>query len=450
MTVAAERTLRTELQASSGRRLAGKELAIGLAFLGPALFLLAALVVYPLVFTIVRSLFDRGGDRFVGLDNYGEMFQRSSTRTAIRNNAIWVVVAPTVVTAVGLVLAVLTERVRFTAAIKAVIFMPMAVSFLAAGVIFRFVYEQDPDRGLANAALTSARGVFGEPGRYPSARPSVDSTLVAVGGGWQTPGAVAAGSAVVLGLVGVAPDLIPERAEPALAPPAQIDADRIEGTIWVDFTRGGGGQPGRIDETELAMPSVLVEATRPDGTVAGRDRTDAAGRFSIDGLSSESYLLRLPESNFRQPWQGLSWLGPTLITPSLIIAYTWIWAGFAMVVIAAGLSGIPREAQEAARVDGASEWQVFRRVPLPLLGPVLLVVLVTLAINVMKIFDLVFIIPPTSVQDDANVVALELWRVSFGGERNQGLGSALGVLLFLLVVPFMLLNLRRFRSKAQS
>lgn len=102
---------------------------------------------------------------------------------------------------------------------------------------------------------------------------------------------------------------------------------------------------------------------------------------------------------------------------------------------------------EAARVDGAGEWQVFRRVTVPLLRPVLMVVVVTLMINVLKIFDLVLVIPPASSQADANVLALELWRVSFGGGRNQGLGSALGVLLFVLVLPAMLFNIKRFRSE---
>jgi alpha-glucoside transport system permease protein len=116
-------------------------------------------------------------------------------------------------------------------------------------------------------------------------------------------------------------------------------------------------------------------------------------------------------------------------------------------VIGAGLAAIPRDVLEAARVDGASEWQVFRRVTAPLLVPVLLVVLVTLVINVLKIFDLVLVIPPGSVQDNANVIALEMWRVSFGGARDQGLGSALSVFLFLLVLPAMAFNIKRFRSE---
>jgi ABC-type sugar transport system permease subunit len=117
-----------------------------------------------------------------------------------------------------------------------------------------------------------------------------------------------------------------------------------------------------------------------------------------------------------------------------------------MVLIAAGLAAIPREALEAARVDGATEWQVFRRVTIPLVRPVLVVVVVTLMINVLKIFDLVFVIPPESSQPAANVIALEMWRVAFGA-RDLGLGSALGMLLFFVVLPAMLFNIRRFRKE---
>ncbi|MFD0598265.1 ABC transporter permease subunit [Catellatospora coxensis] len=124
-----------------------------------------------------------------------------------------------------------------------------------------------------------------------------------------------------------------------------------------------------------------------------------------------------------------------------------MWAGFAMVLITAGLSAIPRDALEAARVDGATEWQVFRRVTVPLVRPVLVVVIVTLTINVLKIFDLVLVLAPESSQDDANVIALQMYRVSFGGGLDFGLGSALGVLLFLLVLPAMLFNVRRMRKE---
>ena len=102
-------------------------------------------------------------------------------------------------------------------------------------------------------------------------------------------------------------------------------------------------------------------------------------------------------ATFAKPFGGVSWLGPKLITPAIIIAYIWVWAGFAMVVIAAGLAAIPRDVLEAARTDGASEWQVFRRVTVPLLAPVLSVVFITMLINVLKVFDIVLSVAPGSV-----------------------------------------------------
>src|SRR5262245_40703642 len=98
---------------STGRRVGRRALVFGLLFLLPALILLGALVAYPIVSTVIRSLYDRTGNEFIGLDNYRTMFDQSSTRKAIGNNIVWVIVAPLLVTCVGLVVAVLTERVRF-------------------------------------------------------------------------------------------------------------------------------------------------------------------------------------------------------------------------------------------------------------------------------------------------------------------------------------------------
>jgi len=253
---------------------------------------------------------------------------------------------------------------------------------------------------------------------------------------------------VRLGLVAIAPDLVPADAEPAAVPPPPPPG-AVGGTVWLDFTRGAAGERGAIDPTEVGLAGVRVEALDATGDVVGADTTDEAGRFVVSGADDGPVRLRLAASTFRPPWGGFTWLGPSLVTPAVIGSFLWIWAGFAMVVIAAGLSAIPRETLEAARVDGANEWQVLRRVTVPLLWPVLLVVAVTLVINVLKIFDLVLVVPPGSVQDDATVVALEMWRVSFGGARDQGLGSALGVLLFVLVIPAMAFNIRRFRSEQQ-
>jgi len=220
----------------------------------------------------------------------------------------------------------------------------------------------------------------------------------------------------------------------------------VGGTVWLDFTAGGGGKAGAVDPTEKGLPGITVEAVQ-GGKVVGTATTADDGTFTFEGIPAGSYQLRLPASNFEAPFAGLTWLGPTLITPAIIGAFIWVWAGFAMVLIAAGLAGIPRDALEAARIDGATEWQVFRRITVPLLSPVLLVVFVTMVINTLKVFDLVFIIAPSSVQPDSNVVALEMWRVSFGGGNNQGLGSALAIFLLILVLPFMIMNIRRFRRE---
>jgi alpha-glucoside transport system permease protein len=115
-------------------------------------------------------------------------------------------------------------------------------------------------------------------------------------------------------------------------------------------------------------------------------------------------------------------------------------------VIAAGLAAIPRDLLEAARTDGASEWAVFRRVTIPLLAPVLSVVFITMLINVLKVFDVVLAVAPQSVLDDANVIALAMWRTAFG-VNDLGLGAAIAVFLFLLVIPILALNIRRFRRE---
>lgn len=417
---------------------------MALLFLVPALVLLAVLMLYPIGYSLVRSLFSAHGEKFVGLGNYVKVFTDPGTFGALKNNVIWVIVAPTLVTALGLIFAVLTERIRWNTAFKLIIFMPMAISFVAAGIIFRLVYQQDPNLGVANAVVVGVHDVFSKSSEYPGARPRLPQDLVPTDGGFKTAKAVPVGQTAQLGLIGFSPSLLPRNAAPAAA--ATPSANRINGVVWLDFALGGGGQPDVIDKRERGMPGVTVQALK-SGAVVDQVTTGDDGRFSFAGLSPGSYALQLPASNFAQPFRGVTWLGPSLVTPAIIAAYVWMWAGFAMVLIAAGLAAISREALEAARVDGATEWQVFRRITMPLLAPVLLVVFVTLVINVLKIFDLVYIIAPGSVQPQANVLALQMWLVSFGGGQDQGLGSALGIFLFLLVLPAMLLNIRRFRRE---
>ncbi|RZE13952.1 carbohydrate ABC transporter permease [Streptomyces albidoflavus] len=414
-------------------------------FLLPALVLLGALVVYPIGYSVVRSVLDKAGESFVGVDNYVTLFTDDSIRTALANNLIWVVLAPTVATALGLVFAVLTERVRWGTAFKLVVFMPMAISMLASGIIFRLVYEQDPDRGVANAAWVAVHDTFNASSAFPKAHPGPKSPLEkSEGGSFTTREPARAGEPVLLPLVGVAPDKIPEDAAPAAE--AKADPGKVTGTAWQDFTRGGGGTPSVVDPEELGYPGIRVEAVK-DGKVVAETRAGPDGTFTLPA-EADGAQLRFPADNFREPYNGVDWLGPSLVTLSVISAYVWMWAGFAMVLIAAGLAGVPRELMEAARIDGANEWQVFRRITVPMLAPVLGVVLVTLMINVLKIFDLIVVIAPGSSRDDANVLAVQLYDSAFG-DRDLGVASAIAVLLFLLVMPVMVTNVRRLRKEAR-
>ncbi|MGW1623668.1 ABC transporter permease subunit [Streptomyces sp. NPDC002172] len=416
-------------------------------FVFPALLLLGALVVYPVLFSVGRSFFDASGTRFVGAGNYTAMFRDPATLKAVRNTAIWVVVAPTLLTGLGLVLAVLVEKVRWATAFKLLLFMPMAVSFLAAGIIFRLAYDQDPSKGVLNAAAVSVHDAFKGTSAYPNARARDGHGITSSpDGSYRTSERITPGTSVDFGMVGIAPGDVSDDAR--LAYPAagrKAAPDEVNGVVYLDFTSGGGGVQGKVDRKEIGLPKMRVEEVAADGRTVASTVTAADGSFRFSRLEPGAYTLKLPASNFAQPYQGVSWLGPTLVTPAIIGAYLWIWTGFAMVLIGAGLAALPRDALEAARMDGANEWQIFRRITVPLLAPVLTVVFVTLVINVMKVFDLVYVIAPGPVQEDATVLATQMWLVSFGGGNNQGLGSALGVLLLLLVIPAMAFNVRRFR-----
>lgn len=426
---------------SGGRR----TLVTALIFLAPALFLLGVLIGYPVVYSLWRSLFDASGHVFVGAGNYLTMFTDPATFLSIRNNVIWVIVAPISCTILGLIFAVLMNRIKWATAFKLIVFMPMAISMVASGVIFRTLFQENPDLGAVNASLVSIHGWFSGGAAYPGARPreNLDITL-------QKDGSILTNSAVRTGteqdfpLVGILGTTLPGNAKTAVAA-KNATGSEITGTVWLDFVTGGGGTPGQLGDQKKGLPGVTVDAVDPSGAVVASGTTAEDGSYAISGLKSGSYKVGLPASNFTQGYAGISWLGPTLVTAVIILAYIWIWAGFAMVMIASGLSAMDISLQEAARVDGANEWQVFRRITAPLLSPVLIVVFITLIINVLKIFDLVYVIPPGSSLPAASVIAVQLWTVSFGGGNDQGLGSALAILLLVLVLPFMIINVRRFR-----
>ena len=310
-------------------------------WLAPALILLGVFLVYPVINTAFTSFLGKqsgGGiadfiddpSLFVGIDNYRFIFENPQTLVldthgALLNNLLWIVVFPTLTVALGLVLAVLSSRVRYEAVAKAAIFIPMAVSFVAAAVIWRFMYEFDADIGTVNAVATG------------------------------------------IGL---------------------------DNTAWLQNTNA---------------PQTWL-------TDAGPDR--------LPGIFDTLRINNL----------------------ALITVGVWLWTGFAMVVLSAGLKGISTEVLEAARADGATEWQIFRRIIIPMLRPVILVVATTLVINALKLFDLIFVL--TGGRFDTDVIATLFFRVSFV-TRDFGLGAALAVVLLIGVVPIALLGIRRFQLQEE-
>jgi alpha-glucoside transport system permease protein len=417
---------------------------VALVFLAPAAFFLAVWMVYPTVRTIIRSFYSDSGNEFVWLENYQNLFSEETILTAIKNNAIWVAVVPAAVTAIGLVFAVLTERVRWSVAFKFVVFMPLAISLFAVGVIWRIMYDRDPEQGALNAAIAAGRDVVKDEGVLPDAKASTPDLTGSLDKGFTLKDTVSSGDVAPLGLTAIAPKGMPESAKQAVQPEALEGG--ITGVVWRDF-KPGGGKPGEVEDEELGIPGATVELRDASGKKVQSTKTGDDGTFRFTGLSGGDYQVAVGAKTFAEPFGGVNWLGPKLITPAIIIAYLWAAAGFAMVVIAAGLAAIPRDTLEAARTDGAGEWQVFRRVIVPLLAPVLTVVFVTQIIGVLKVFDLILAVAPGSSRDDATVIAFEMWLKSFSGQNRFGLGAAISTFLFLLFVPFLILNIRRFRAE---
>lgn len=141
-----------------------------------------------------------------------------------------------------------------------------------------------------------------------------------------------------------------------------------------------------------------------------------------------------------QPWL-INAPGDTF---ALNIIYIWMWTGFCMVILSAALKGVPIEMLEAARCDGASELTIFWRIIVPMISPTIVVVSTTMVINILKIFDVVYTI--TGGNFHTSVVAMEYYT-QFFTDGNFGQAAALSVLLLIVIVPIMLVNIRRFRAQ---
>ena len=443
-----------------------------LAFLAPGGIWLLAITVYPLVATARNSFYDQTATNYVGLDNYKAIFSTSSILVTFRNNIIWVLIFPFLVTFVGLVYGVLAERVRWSTAFKTIIFMPIVFSATASALVWRTIVDLDPHVGVVNAAIQTASDWVNPPGLYPvdtsagQSVPALAATGVSPGpaGSLESSSSVKSGDTVELGLIGISPATLQlVGAKNAVEPSSSSGS--ITGVVWRDFSLSDPTARGKVLPDEVGFPGLHLTLIRSDGSTVATTTTDAHGDFQFGGVGSGGYHVQIDASNFQSGFTGIFWLGAQSLTPtsslsktaqallsvplvdiSMIIAYLWIWAGFAMVVIGAGLASMDREVLEAAHMDGANEWQTFRRMTMPMLSPVLVVVVVTMLINVLKIFDIILNMAPGSSQGEANTLALAMYNFGFTGLGNWGLASALAVILFILVVPAIVLNLRRIQG----
>lgn len=270
-------------------------------FVGPAIALLAWYLAVPTVRSLVLSMQSNRGNGFVGLQNYLDIFNSRIMQEAFTNNLLWMVVGTTLVVSFGLLIAILADRSSFENPAKALIFLPMAISMVGAGIIWKFIYDFNPNVGLLSSVVT-----------------------------------------------------------------------------------GAGGQ-------------------------------------------AQDWLRQV------QPWNNIF----------LIIVMVWLQTGYAMVLFSAAIKGIPDELLEAARVDGASELVIFFRIIVPSISGTIVVVITTVIIFTLKLFDIVMVM--TGGQFGTEVIGVRFYREMFTN-NNPGYASAIAIVLLIAVIPVMIYNLREFNK----
>lgn len=284
-------------------------------FVLPAVIVVGVYLIYPTVGTVAQS-FTEVPEGESALFNYSQAFTDPEMLIVLRNNLMWILIVPIVSVVIGLVFAGLVDRIKLESLSKSFVFLPLAISFVGAAVIWQFIYA------------------------------------------WKPPG------------------------QPQIG---------ILNALWV-----------------------------------------WAGGFLVDwGIIAEvepiPWLQVMPLNNF-----------------ALMVIMIWLQVGFAMVVLSAAIKGVPTELTEAARIDGASERQIFFRITIPSIRGALLVVYTTIAIAVLKVFDIIFV--TTGGQLDTSVVAVEMFQQMFRF-RNLGLASTMAVLLLVAVIPIMVVNIRNLRKQ---
>lgn len=384
----------------------------------PALLLVGAVLAAPVSYTIAISV-----------RHYGTLLSDSGTWVAVRNSLLWILVALGVCV-LGFGLAVLSRRVRWGASLLLLVLVaPMAVSALVTGVAFRQMYDPSPHRGVVSALVTTLHNVIeGEApaaGARPDAKVSGARQLIRqpAADGLQTSGTFEQGGVVELEVVGVT-----------------VPGNGTGPTVT--------GQPGKISgrvvtDRQRVLAGVPVSAWS-FGEQKGVAVTGADGVFRIDvGESDAGYHLVLPEEAIRPHFTPPDWLGPDWIGLCLASAFVWAWVGFAAALFRAGLDALPPGLLRMARTEGVGRWRQLRTVVLPLLRPVTAVVLLTVVVAAVRLFDLVLVMVPGSIQADADVVAVNWWRER--PFRGEGETAALSVVLFAVVAVVALFGVRGLR-----
>ncbi|TCL08816.1 alpha-glucoside transport system permease protein [Shimia isoporae] len=338
-------------------------------FLFPAVFALGLYLGYPVVETLRLSLTDRdAGGTFVGLANYQQMMNEPKFWEAMRNNMLWLIVVPAASTAFGLLAAQLTDRIRWGNIAKSLIFMPMAISFVGAAVIFKLVYDARP-------AGKEQIGVL-------------NAIWMTFDGGWGSilflkalPIALLLSIVALLFYVGI------------------TSAKRLR----EDRALGGIGKLGLL---------VVLFACLALGAMGVMQTADI---FAAD----------LPYGT-PQTWLTIPFWNNFL----LMVVLIWIQTGFAMVILSAALRGIPEETIEAAIVDGASPLQVFFKIKVPQIIPTIVVVWTTITLVVLKIFDIVFAM--TNGQWETQVLANYMFDKLFrANDWGVGSAAAIVIMLLV-------------------
>ena len=358
-------------------------------FLFPALFALGLYLAYPVFATLWLSLTDRdAGGAFVGLANYIQMGREPKFWEAMRNNMLWLVIVPAFSTGFGLLAAQLTDRISWGGIAKSLIFMPMAISFVGAAVIWKLVYDTRPagqdQIGVLNAVWLSFDG---------GAMSVLFLKIVPV--------------LLVALFAGLMAFVIYQILRPLLG----REKGHGKSHWWAHGLRAIAaiGAAWMIWLSIGAIVS-LASATLPYGE---------------------------PQTWLTIPfWNSIF----------LMVVLVWIQTGFAMVILSAALRGIPEETIEAAVIDGANPFQIFFKIKVPQILSTIVVVWTTITIVVLKVFDIVFAM--TNGQWETQVLANYMYDKLFRA-NDWGVGSASAMIIMLLVTPILVWNVYNARKETR-